>query len=165
MHVELVKYWIEISALLSAPIAPHSAEHIYLEILKKPTSIQLALWPTPQKAVDATLIEVGQYMRGTVKMIRDAETALLRMLSKSKGKGKSTLAPFDPKKPKSVRIYVAVTFPAWQDSCVQVVKEAYDAETDTVDDAKVRTLLTEKGLIQNKLAMPFVQAFKVKFSI
>lgn len=165
MHVDLVRYWIEISALLASPIAPHFSEHIHLEILKKPHSIQLARWPTPQKPVDTTLIEVGQYMRGTVKTIRDAETALLKLLNKNKGKGKGpTAASFDPKKPKSVRVYVATSFPAWQESCVQVVKDAYDAEADTVDDAKVRTLLTENGLIKNKLAMPFVQGFKVRLS-
>ncbi|KAJ3823246.1 hypothetical protein EV361DRAFT_958596 [Lentinula raphanica] len=164
MHADLVRYWIEISALLAAPIAPHFAEHIYLEILKKPTSIQLARWPTPSKSVDRTLIEVGQYMRGTVKMIRDAELALVRMLSKNKGKGKGATASFDPKKPKSVRVYVATSFPAWQESCVQAVKDAYDSEADKVDDAKVRALLTESGLIKNKLAMPFIQAFKKRMA-
>jgi len=130
MHVDLVRYWIEISALLAAPIAPHFAEHVYLSTLQKPTSIQLARWPTPPKPVDRTLIEVGQYMRGTVKMIRDAETSLLKMLNKNKGKGKSVTASFDPKKPKSVRVYVATSFPAWQESCVEAVKDAYDAESD-----------------------------------
>lgn len=165
MHVDLVRYWIEISALLAAPIAPHFAEHIYIEILKKPASIQLARWPTPQKPVDRTRIEIGQYMRGTVKMIRDAETALVKMLNKNKGKGKGATASFDPKKPKSVRVYVATSFPAWQESCVQAVKAAYDSEADKVDDAKVRALLTESGLIKNKLAMPFIQAFKVECSL
>jgi len=33
-----------------------------------------------------------------------------------------------------------------------------------VDDAKVRTLLTENGLIKNKMAMPFVQAFKKRMA-
>ncbi|KAJ3796995.1 hypothetical protein GGU11DRAFT_102136 [Lentinula aff. detonsa] len=164
MHVDLVRYWVEISALLAAPIAPHFAEHIYLEILKKPTSVQLARWPKPQNQVDSTLVEVGQYMRGTVKMIRDAETALVKMLNKNKGKGKGATASFDPKKPKSVRVYVATSFPAWQESCVQAVKDAYDPEADKVDDAKVRTLLTQSGLIKNKLAMPFVQAFKKRMA-
>ncbi|KAJ3789356.1 hypothetical protein GGU10DRAFT_404691 [Lentinula aff. detonsa] len=164
MHVDLVRYWVEISALLAAPIAPHFAEHIYLEILKKPTSVQLARWPKPQNPVDSTLVEVGQYMRGTVKMIRDAETALVKMLNKNKGKGKGATASFDPKKPKSVRVYVATSFPAWQESCVQAVKDAYDPEADKVDDAKVRTLLTQSGLIKNKLAMPFVQAFKKRMA-
>ncbi|ESK89942.1 leucine-trna ligase [Moniliophthora roreri MCA 2997] len=165
MHGELVTYWIRIAALLATPIAPHFAEHIWMALLKESQSIQLARWPTPSQPVDPTIIESGQYMRGTIKMIRDAETALLKMLNKSKGKGKKDgEAPFDPKKPKAVRIYVATKFPEWQDNCVQIVKESYDAEADKVDDAKVRALLTDKGLIKDKHAMPFIQMFKKRMA-
>ncbi|KAJ7284737.1 hypothetical protein C8J57DRAFT_1289471 [Mycena rebaudengoi] len=168
MHADLVMYWIRIAALLVSPVAPHFAEHIYSTLLKSPTSIQRALWPTPAAPVDKAVIESAVYMRGTIKTIRDAEVALVKMLSKSKGKkapaGASAGLTFDSKQPKSVRIYVATTFPQWQDSCVQVVKEAYNKTTDKVDDAKVRTLLTESGLIKDKRAMPFVQDFKKRMA-
>lgn len=100
-------------------------------------------------------------MRDTVKMIRDAEITLLKKMGKSKGKSKGGEPSFDPKKPKSVRVYVATTFPEWQNTCVGAVKEAYSAEHDKVDDVKVREILTENGLIKDKRVMPFVQAFKV----
>ncbi|KAJ7434072.1 hypothetical protein FB451DRAFT_1312782 [Mycena latifolia] len=167
MHADLVMYWIRIAALLVAPIAPHFAEHIYSTILKSPTSIQLALWPKPAQPVDVAVIEAGVYMRGTIKTIRDAEVSLVKMLNKTKAKGgkkEGDKAMYDPKKPKSVRIYVATTFPEWQDTCVQIVKESYDASADKVDDAKVRTLLTERGLIKDKRAMPFVQDFKKRMA-
>ncbi|KAJ6614647.1 hypothetical protein B0H10DRAFT_2263133 [Mycena sp. CBHHK59/15] len=165
MHADLVMYWIRVASLLITPIAPHFAEHIYTTILKSPTSIQLALWPTPASPVDPAVIEAGVYMRGTIKTIRDAEAALIKMLNKTKAKKGAAAGPmFDPKQPKSVRIYVATTFPEWQDACVQVVKEAYDDKADKVDDAKVRTLLTERGLIKDKRAMPFVQDFKKRMS-
>lgn len=164
MHSELVTYWIRVAALLVAPIAPHFAEHIYSSILKSPTSIQLALWPTPAEPVDRTLIEAGLYMRGTLKTIRDAEVALVKMMNKNKGK-KTGEAPFDPKKPKSVRLFVATSFPEWQDQCVEIIKESYAEEADKVDDAKVKQLLSERNLIKDKRAMPFVQAFKVIFAL
>ncbi|RDB19653.1 putative leucine--tRNA ligase, cytoplasmic [Hypsizygus marmoreus] len=161
MHSDLVLYWIRIAALLVTPIAPHFAEHIYSSILKSPTSIQLALWPTPAKPVDPAILEAAAYMRGTIKTIRDAELALLKMTNRAKGKKAGTItAVFDPKKPKSVRIYVATSFPEWQDTCVQAVKEAYDEATDKVNDAKVKELLLAKDLIKHKHVMPFVQAFK-----
>jgi leucyl-tRNA synthetase len=160
MHAELVLYWIRIAALLSTPIAPHFAEHIWMSdtILNSPTSIQLALWPTP-RPVDRTIIESGSYMRETVKAIRDAELSLSKKINKSKVKVKESV--FDPKKPKSVRIYVATAFPLWQDQCVQIVKDAYSTATETVDDVKVREALSQAGLIKDKRTMPFVQAFKV----
>ena len=101
-------------------------------------------------------------MRNTVKMIRDAELSILKKMQKGKKPRDGVDAPFDPKKPKSVRIYVATTFPEWQDACVQAAKDAYEEETDKIDDAKVRELLMERGLIKDKRAMPFIQLFKVK---
>ncbi|EIM84266.1 leucyl-tRNA synthetase [Stereum hirsutum FP-91666 SS1] len=158
MHADLITYWIRISALLVAPLAPHFAEHIHSTILKSPTSVQRALWPTPEKALDKPLVEAGAYMRDTVKTIRDAELSLLKKM----GKGKQ--ASYDPKKPKAVRVYVATKFPEWQDACVSAVKEAWDDEKEKVDDAKVRSILTAKGLLKEKRAMPFVQLFKKRIA-
>lgn len=157
MHADLVKYWIRVLAILASPIALHFAEHIYSVILQSPTSIQLARWPTPKESVDHTIIETIAYMRSTVKSTRDAEASLKKMLSKPKKDGRI----FDPKLPKSLRIYVATSFPEWQDACVQIIKEAYDEQSDRVDDVKVKELLIQKGLIKDKNVMPFIQAFKV----
>lgn len=155
MHADLVRHWVRASVLLVTPIAPHFAEHVWTTILDEQKSVQLALWPEPSKPVDRAIIQSGQYMRGTIKTIRDAELAMLKKMGKSKN------TPFDPKKPKSVRIYVATTFPEWQTRCVKIVEEAYDAEKDKVDDKKVRDLLMKEGLIKDKRAMPFAQLFKV----
>jgi leucyl-tRNA synthetase len=155
MHVDLVKHWIEVAALLATPIAPHFTEHVWSTVLGKPESIQLALWPTPASAVDTATVEAGSYMRGTIKTIRDAELTLIKKLSRGK------TSPYDPKKPKAVRVYVASKFPEWQNQCVEAVKEAYDGETQKVDDAKVREVLQKKGLLKDKRAMPFIQLFKV----
>lgn len=165
MHSSLVSYWMRIAALIIMPIAPHFAEHIWTGILKQTSSIQLAQWPAPSQPVDHALLEAAAYMRGTTKTIRDAEAALVKMMSKNLGKGKGSgkdgRVMFDPRKPKTVSVYVATAFPEWQDLCVHTVKEAYVKDEDRVDDAKVREILTEKGLIKDKRVMPFVQAFKV----
>jgi leucyl-tRNA synthetase len=162
MHEDLVLYWIRVAALLVAPIAPHFAEHLYQSVLGLSGSIQNARWPTPDKQVDRTLVEAASYMRGVTKMMRDAEASLVKMLSRNKGKAPIT---FDPKKPKSVRIYVATEFPEWQNECVDIVKQAYDANGDKVDDSKVKDLLIQKGMIKDKRAMPFIQMFKVGITI
>ena len=75
--------------------------------------------------------------------------------------GKNKVISFDPKKPKSLRIYVSKSFPEWQEQCMQIIKDSYDQERDKVDDVKIRDLLKERGLIKDKRAMPFVQEFKV----
>ncbi|TCD62832.1 cytosolic leucyl tRNA synthetase [Steccherinum ochraceum] len=155
MHAALVKYWIRVSALLVLPIAPHFSEHIWT-LLGEPKSVQHARWPEVTKPVDRVVIDAGAYMRETTKTMRDAELGLLKKMNKGKG----AQATYDPKKPKAVRIYVATGFPEWQDQCVQIVKDVYDAEKDKVDDAKVRDLLKDRGMIKDKRAMPFIQAFK-----
>ncbi|EJD05001.1 leucine-tRNA ligase [Fomitiporia mediterranea MF3/22] len=158
MNADLVKYWIRVSCLLIAPIAPHFAEHIWSSVLGEPVTVQRALWPSPSGPVDPAIVEAGQYMRGTLKTMRDSEISMLKKLSKSKS------APYDPKKPKSARIYVATRFPEWQDRVVAIVKEAYDAQKDKVDDVKIRELLQSKGLIKDKRAMPFAQLFKKRIA-
>jgi leucyl-tRNA synthetase len=158
MHKDLALYWIRVAPLLVLPIAPHFAEHIWQTVLKEPQSVQLALWPTPAEPVNVAILESGVYMRKTIKSIRDAEL----QMSKKKGKGKET--PFNPKAPKSVRIFVASKFPDWQDKVVEAVQGAYDPKEDKVDDGKVRELLVKSGLIKDKRAMPFAQVFKVSCS-
>ncbi|KZP30034.1 leucyl-tRNA synthetase [Athelia psychrophila] len=161
MHGDLVVYWIRIAALLVTPIAPHFTEHIWSALLHEPKSIQLARWPEPSHAVDRAAVDSGVYMRSLVKMIRDAELNMMKRMAKGKKGGD---AAFDPKKPKSVRIYVATSFPEWQDACVLAIKDAYVEGTDKVDDAKVRELLTQRGLIKDKKAMPFIQLFKKRMA-
>ena len=161
MHADLVRYWISVAAVLASPIAPHFSEHIWRGILRHPTTIQRARWPTPPRAVDAPTIDAGAYMRTLVKTVRDAELALLKKLGKAKGGP----PPFDPKKPRAVRVYVATRFPEWQDACVQAVQAAWDPAAARVDDARVRVVLTERALIKDKRAMPFVQLFKVRYGV
>ena len=159
MHADLVEWWVRTAALLALPVAPHFAEHVWTTILQEPRSVQLARWPEPTRPVDQTILDSAVYMRGTIKTMRDAELSLLKKMNK----GKQGQATYDPKRPRAVRIYVSTAFPEWQEACVQVVKDAYAPEHDKVDDAKVRELLTQRGLIKDKRAMPFVQAFKVCF--
>ena len=162
MHRDLVLYWVRIASLLVTPIAPHFSEHVWTGILQEPSSVQLATWPTPATPVDVTIIESGAYMRGTVKTIRDAEISFQKAMAKARGKkGAQDQKLFDPTKAKAVRVYVATQFPEWQDQCVEAVKRSYMKEEDKVDDAGVKRILTENGLIKDKRAMPFVQLFKV----
>lgn len=155
MHVDTVRFWIRMSALLVQPIIPHFSEHIWSTIFGETQSVQLARWPTPSKPIDRAILDSGAYIRAIVKSVREAEGQLLKKL-KSKGG-----APYDPRKPKSIRIFVATSFPEWQDKVVQAVKDAHDPQTMKVDDVKIRESLSKQGLMKDKRVMPFVQAMKV----
>lgn len=160
MHADLVRRWIETQALLIAPIAPHFAEHVWSTILGHETSVHKALFPQPTKPEDAAMTAAAQYVRGTIKTIRDAEIAVTRR----KAKGPSAPAKYEERKPKEVSIFVADAFPEWQDVCVNAVQKHYDGASGRVDDVKVREEVAAAGLLKDKKAMPFVMAFKKRIA-
>lgn len=163
MHADLVEMYMRTTALLVQPIAPHFAEHLYCTILGSSKSVQHALWTdipvvNPSHEDGEGAFEAGQYMRATVKNVRDAEIALAR---KSKKGG-----PIGTGGSKSVRLIVATSFPQWQDGCVGVIKELLGNSSGSaahLDDGKLKEALSARGLLKDKRVMPFVQTLKVRF--
>ena len=161
MHRDLVFEYIRNSALLIAPFTPHFSEHIYQHVVGEKGSVQSAAFPRASAKVDPAVLAQIDYMRGVVDNLRSAEA----QLQKKKGKTKGGVMAYDPAKPKAARVYVATEFPEWQNKCVEYVREAYDDETKTVDDVKLRQSLDKAGLIKDKKAMPFCQGFKVGLTL
>jgi leucyl-tRNA synthetase len=162
MHQELVQQFNRTLVLLIAPITPHTSEHIWKTILKESGSIQTALWPEPPSSYQPSpdLLAAGTYMRGTIKTIRDAELLLAKKKAKKGGAGGPTA--YDPtSSKKSVNIFVASSFPPWQDQSMEIMERAYDAKAGAVDDAKIKDELTKLGLLKDKRIMPFIQLQKV----
>lgn len=158
MHVDLVMRFIRIQALLITPIAPHVAEHLWTGILGETTSIQSAQFPKSTGPINRVVLESGNYIRSTLKEIRDAELSFM----KKKAKGK-TSGGYDPAKPKGVKVYVSKGFPEWQEQAVAMVKDAFDEKAGAVDEAKLRSELAAKGLAKDKKYNPFIASFKVSF--
>lgn len=93
MHHDIVKRYIELQALMLAPIAPHFAEYLWLELLKKPETIQNALWPKVPDTVPA-LTSAREYVKATSSNITSAEGTQLKKIAKGKN------VDFDPNKSK-----------------------------------------------------------------
>ncbi|OAA46365.1 leucyl-tRNA synthetase [Metarhizium rileyi] len=151
MHKDLVFKYIEMQALLMAVIAPHWSEHIWLEVLKKPTSIHDATFPSVSP-VDAALSAKRDYVRNTASNVNSAEGLQL----KKKAKGKET--SFDPKRPKKLTIYISDKFPAWQAKYIDLLKEMWDPATKSVNDKELNGKIAKMG--EMKKAMPFAQTLK-----
>ncbi|KAL7419352.1 cytosolic leucyl tRNA synthetase [Cryptotrichosporon argae] len=156
MHRDLVFDWIRTGALLIAPYTPHYSEHILRNVLGESDSVQTTAFPRASAPIDAVALEQLTYLRGVVDNMRSAEAQAAR----KKGKGAAAVAEFDPAKPKHARIYVADVFPDWQNTCVDILKAAYDEKSNTVDEPAMRKALGEAGLGKDKRAMPFIQVFK-----
>jgi leucyl-tRNA synthetase len=149
MHAGIIRRYIELQALLITPIAPHWAESLWIDLLKKPSTIQNELWPTVAQP-DITLSAAGEYIRSSATLVFQAEAHQVKKLQKGKQ------AAFDPKKDKKLTIFVAEAFPAWQEKYVQLVKGQYDA-TGSVDTKALTKSIDKPDM---KKAMPFIQNLK-----
>ncbi|KAJ3049540.1 cytosolic leucyl tRNA synthetase [Rhizophlyctis rosea] len=159
MHRGLVERYIELQALMLAPIAPHWAEHVWSDLLKKPDSIQRARWPTaPQPSDSAELLAAAEYVRGLGSRIRSAEDAAAKKAAKKGGKGAAAPAA-EEGATKTLRLYVANSFPEWQDEAVAILRDAWDGEKKGFT-GKEKEVLAKKGLMKNKAVMPFVMTMK-----
>lgn len=142
LHGDLLMSFVRIQALLLTPVTPHTSEHIWSEVLKEPTSVQHARFPEVSEPVDNVVLEQAEYVRETVKSVRDAEISL----SKRKAKGK-TMA-FDGSKPKALTVFLAKEYPEWQNQCIEIIKTAYEPATNKMDRAKLKAGIDQAGLMK-----------------
>jgi leucyl-tRNA synthetase len=153
MHKDLVLKYIELQALAMCVITPHWSEYIWLEVLKKPETIQKALYPEVPAAKPA-LTAAREYVRNTSSNINSAESTQQKRAAKGK------LSTFDPKKPKKLTVFVTDKFPAWQEKYIDLMRENWDVESNTqkIDDKELNGRIGKMG--EMKKAMPFVQSLK-----
>ncbi|KAF1944253.1 leucyl-tRNA synthetase [Clathrospora elynae] len=145
MHKDLVKKFIELQALMLAPIAPHWSEYIWLEVLKNKETIQKALWPKAPEA-NATLTAAREFVRTTQTNITSAEGNAMKKLSKGKA------ATFDPKKEKKIIIFAAQEWPAWQSKYIDLLRNS-----STID---IKAISKSIDKSESKKAMPFINGLK-----
>jgi len=115
MHKDLILRFIEVQALLLSPFTPHCSEHIW-EMLGYQTSIMNARWPNYQP-VDTILLRANTYLQDTIKVFRQRLLFLFNQAKKSK---KEQI--FNPKK---INIYIATSFPEWQEVTLVMLREMY----------------------------------------
>lgn len=152
MHHELIQRYVEWQALLIAPITPHWAEYIWLELLRKPETVQHALFPKAGPS-DSVLAAVKAYVRSTASTITSAEGAQ----RKKSDKGKNI--SFDPRKPWKLFIFFAQAFPAWQERYINLTRDMIQ-ELGHIDIKAVRAKAEKSNM---KTALPFIQELKKRF--
>ncbi|KAF5119422.1 hypothetical protein DV495_002307 [Geotrichum candidum] len=153
MHADLVLRYIEVQALLLVPIAPHFADYMWREVLKKETSIQDASFPEISQPIDKPLTAALNYVRDVSRSIREAEGANMK---KKKGKN---VVPFNPKSPSKLSIYIALTFPEWQQSYIDLVRENF---ADLTLTPEFRQKVSALGDV--KRGMQFVNHLKTRLA-
>jgi leucyl-tRNA synthetase len=142
MHVRVMQLFYEWQCRILAPIAPHFCDYCWRRLPHNERSrgsvltsglpdVARVLAELPMAVADACPVEgvercvaMGQYVRRTAHELR---------LAVSNNRGAT----------KQAQIVVALTYPAWQDAAIAVVREHYDAERRAfdVDDAALVQLV------------------------
>ncbi|KAF2751489.1 leucyl-tRNA synthetase [Sporormia fimetaria CBS 119925] len=149
VHQDIIRQYIELQALLLTPIAPHWAEYIWLEVLKKPNTIQNARFPEAAP-IDAGLTATRAYIRTTLSNITSAEGAQQKKMAKGKA------VKYDVNANKALTIFFATKFPEWQDKYLEIAREAFE-KLGVIDTQTVAKNVDKKDM---KKAMPFIQNIK-----
>lgn len=118
MHSDLARKYVELSAILIAPICPHFAEHVYGRVLKNsdsfggkgPGTLRSKVWPE-ELPVDKGVSRAFNFLRKASRTLR------LDVIKDSKNKPVS-----------NAYIYVASTYPDWKQATLAFMREKWPME-------------------------------------
>lgn len=148
MHVDLTRRYVELQALLLAPVAPHWAEGQWLDVLGKTSSITLAPFPSVPSP-DAALTAAREYARSVSGQITSAEGAQMKKIAKGK------TSTYDPKGEKVITIFAAKSYPKWQDDAIEYARQSFEGMS--ID---MKTVAKKLPKADSKRAMPFITTLK-----
>lgn len=133
----LLLRYIELCALLLAPICPHTCEHIWSNLLKKPGMVITAGWPAAETP-DYVLQQAAKYLDDTIAHLRKGIAK-----AETPAKPKKGEAPQPAKKVTGVAVYVADRFGGWHAKVLACLAGMFDAATNSFPaDAMQQVLAT-----------------------
>jgi len=151
MCSDLIMQFIEWQAIILSVICPHVCEHIW-ELLGKEGSILNTAWPVPG-SVDTTVIQQSQYLMDAV---RDFRLKFKSYMTPAKAKKGAAGPPPEIETPTHCTVYVAKSYPAWQCTVLDTMREMH---TKNITDKKALSVeMGKKADLKKymKRVMPFV---------
>eukprot|EP00127_Corallochytrium_limacisporum_P006434 Clim_evm24s227 gene=Clim_evmTU24s227 len=148
MHQDLVKKFIRLQVQLLAPITTHYSEYIWRELLGEKGSVLTSGFPIAGE-IDNVAMDKQTYFENAMHAFRKRLDTQQKQAAKKK----------DSKPFTKATIYVAKTYPAWQQTTLTVIKKMYSENGNTFPDPKsVLPHIKESDEVKKhmKKAMPFV---------
>ena len=144
MKKETIQRFLEVQALLLAPICPHFSEIIWRKILGHKSSILKQQWPNAGE-VDETLIAKNHYLHDLMYKLRTKAK-----MNEDKGLQNEQLY-----------VYVAKDFPEWKKAVVAVMKSSYRQKTNDFAPTLRKDLSTSLGAMKglSKKEIPKMMGF------
>ncbi len=149
MNLYLIKRFIEVQAILLAPICPHICDYVY-QFLHPGTTIMNARWPMAG-TIDQSLIDSCDYLMDTA---HDFRLRYKSQQTSGKSRTQSSLSPTH------ATVFVARSYPFWQTFVINELKQLFLLNNHSVPDNKQLAIHFKDRIeidrkYQKKL-MPFV---------
>jgi len=159
MNKELILRFIEVQAILLAPITPHISEHIW-KLLGKTGSVRKASWPKAG-TIDEIVIQQNNFLQQLVHNLRLRKEQFLKPKAK-KGAPPEVIAP-----PTKLTFTVAKKYPEWMEKTLIAVRPVFQAAKDqAVNDKEITDILKSSPELSPMLKkiMPFIASIKADFA-
>jgi len=161
MNLRLIKRFIEVQAILLAPICPHICDYVY-QFLHPGSTIMHAKWATAGE-IKQPLIDSCKYLMDTAHDFRLRIKSYKTQQTSGKSKGaKTTTQP--PLAPTHAVIFVARSYPPWQIFVINELKQLYLSNKHALPDNKQLAIhFKDRSEIDKKYQkklMPFVTYLK-----
>lgn len=135
MHIDLVMRFVETQTLILSPICPHICEYIWHTLLKKKKLIVCESWPIVGQP-DKLLLRSAAYL--------DDAAHEFRLRTKEFIQTKRS-------KPTHAVIWVAKTYPPWQNLILTKLRSIYDRKKELPDNKSISTELGREETLEKRM--------------
>lgn len=143
VHADVVRRYYEVLTLLLTPIAPHFAEHMWQNILKKEGNAVAQPFPVPDAPVNFSLAVSHRIIKDTTKEIR----AQFLKISKKRPNVDTAV------------VYVATEYAEWQKKALVLLKNIFEEHNQSIPANVSKIVLEAKPEWITKQLMPEIMAF------